>query len=169
MVSTDAANAAAPKEDAVHFSLAAGYARLGQFPRAIEQYDLWIASHPLDAKLYGALNWRCRARALGGIDLQRALQDCNQALKHAAKSSPFYAEAAYSRGLVWLRLGDYDRSIADYDASLKIAPHDAWSLYGRGIDKVRAKRTSEGEADIAQAKAISADIGDTFGRYGILP
>jgi tetratricopeptide (TPR) repeat protein/predicted aspartyl protease len=165
----DAANAAAPKEDAVHFSLAAGYMRLEQFPRAIEQYDLWIASHPLDAKLYGTLNLRCRARALGGIDLQRALQDCNQALSHAVKSSPFYADAADSRGLVWLRLGDYDKSVADFDACLKIAPRDAWSLYGRGIDKMRTKRTSEGEADIAQAKAISADIGDTFGRYGILP
>jgi len=165
----DAANTAARKEDAVHFSLAAGYARLGQFPRAIEQYDMWIASHPLDAKLYSALNWRCRVRALGGIDLQRALQDCNQALSHAMKSSPFYADAADSRGLVWLRLGDYDKSIADFDASLKITPRDAWSLYGRGIDKMRVKKTSEGEADIAQAKAISADIGDTFGRYGILP
>jgi tetratricopeptide (TPR) repeat protein/predicted aspartyl protease len=165
----DAANAAAGKEDAVHFSMAAEYARLGQFPRAIEQYDLWIASHPLDAKLYGALNWRCRARALAGIDLQGALQDCNQALSHALKSSPFYADAADSRGLVWLRLGEYDKSIADFDASLKITPRDAWSLYGRGIDKMRAKKTSEGEADIAQAKSISADIGDTFGRYGILP
>ncbi len=165
----DAANVAAPKEDAVHLALGAGYARLGQFSRAVEQYDLWIASHPLDAKLYGALSWRCRARALGGIDLQRALEDCNQALKHATKSSPFYAETADNRGLVWLRLGDYDKSIADYDASLKITPRDAWSLYGRGIDKMRAKKTSEGEADIAQAKTISADIGDSFGKYGILP
>jgi tetratricopeptide (TPR) repeat protein len=74
-----------------------------------------------------------------------------------------------SRGLVWLRLGDYDKSIADFDACLKIVPRDAWSLYGRGIDKMRAKRTSEGEADIAQAKAISAEIGNTFGGYGILP
>jgi tetratricopeptide (TPR) repeat protein/predicted aspartyl protease len=165
----DAANAAAPKEEAVHLALGAGYARLGQFSRAVEQYDLWIASHPMDANLYGALSWRCRARALGGIDLQRALEDCNQALKHAAKSSPLYAETADSRGLVWLRLGDYDKSIADYDASLKITPRDAWSLYGRGIDKMRAKKTSEGEADIAQAKTISADIGDSFGKYGILP
>jgi tetratricopeptide (TPR) repeat protein/predicted aspartyl protease len=165
----DAANAAAPKEDAAHFSLATGYMRLERFPRAIEQYDLWIASHPLDAKLYGALNMRCRARALGGVDLQLALDDCNQALRHAAKSSPFYADVTDSRGLVWLRLGDYDKSIADFDACLKIVPRDAWSLYGRGIDKMRAKRTSEGEADIAQAKAISAEIGNTFGGYGILP
>jgi tetratricopeptide (TPR) repeat protein/predicted aspartyl protease len=165
----NAANAAVPREDAVHFSLAAEYARLEQFPRAIEQYDLWIASHPLDAKLYHALSGRCRARALGGIDLQRALEDCSQALSHALKASPFYAEAAGNRGLVWLRLGDYDKSIADLDASLRITPRDAWSLYGRGIDKMRDKKTSDGEADIAQAKAISTGIADTFGRYGILP
>jgi tetratricopeptide (TPR) repeat protein len=98
-----------------------------------------------------------------------ALQDCNQALSHAKVSSPLYAEAANSRGLVWLRLKDYDKSIADFDASLNITPHDAWSLYGREIDEMRTKRTVDGEADIAQAKAISADIGDTFGRYGIVP
>jgi len=68
----DAANAAATKEDAVHFSLAAGYTRLSQFPRAKEQYDLWIASHPSDVKLYAALNGRCRVSALGGISRLRA-------------------------------------------------------------------------------------------------
>jgi len=34
---------------------------------------------------------------------------------------------------------------------------------------MRAKKTSDGQADIAQAKLISADIGDTFDKYGILP
>ena len=165
----DAAKVAAAKEDTVHFQIATGYGRLGLFAKAIEQYDLWIASHSQDVLLPAALDGRCRARALSGLDLQRALDDCNKALKYAVKSSPFYAAASNSRGLVWLRLGNYDRSIADYDASLKIAPRDAWSLYGRGIDKMRARRTSEGETDIAQAKAISAEIGDTFGKYGILP
>jgi tetratricopeptide (TPR) repeat protein/predicted aspartyl protease len=165
----NAANAAAPREDAAHYSMAADYVRLGRFTQAIEQYDLWIASHPVDAKLYSALVGRCRVRALGDISLQSALEDCNQALSHARKASPFYAEVLDTRGLVWLRLGDYDKSTADFDASLKITPRNAWSLYGRGIDKMRAKKTSDGQADIAQAKLISADIGDTFDKYGIVP
>jgi len=165
----DAANAAAPREDAAHYSMAAEYVRLGRFTQAIEQYDLWIASHPVDAKLYSALNGRCRVRALGNIAVQSALEDCNQALSHARKASPFYAEVLDARGLVWLRLGDYGKSSADFDASLKITPRNAWSLYGRGIDKMRAKKTADGEADIALAKLISADIGDTFDKYGISP
>ena len=40
-----------------------------------------------------------------------------------------------SRGLVRLRMGDLDKSIADYDAALKLQPHSAWSLYGRGLAK----------------------------------
>ena len=165
----NAASAAASKEDAAHFSMADGYVRLGRLTQAIEQYDLWIASHPVDAKLYFALNGRCRVRALGDVALQDALEDCNQALSHARKASPFYAEVLDARGLVWLRLGDYGKSSADFDASLKITPRNAWSLYGRGIDKMRANKSSDGEADIAQAKLISADIGDTFDKYGISP
>ena len=164
-----AANAAIPSEDAEHYSLAAGYTRLGELTRSIEQYDLWIASHPADVKLYRALNGRCRARALVGSDLSHALDDCNRALTHAITFSPLYADVAYSRGLVWLRLGHYDKSISDFNASLSARPLDPWSLYGRGIGKIRAKKVSEGEADIAQAKGLSADIGDSFGRYGILP
>jgi tetratricopeptide (TPR) repeat protein len=164
-----AANAVVPKEDALHFSLGGEYARLRLFPLAIEQFDLWIASHPLDVSLPAALNWRCRARALAGIDLQLALEDCNKALKHAAKPSPLFASASDSRGLVLLRLGNYDKSIADYDAALKIEPRDAWSLYGRGIDKIRVKKSSEGLADIEQAKAISPDIAESFGEDGVQP
>jgi hypothetical protein len=63
-----------------------------------------------------------------------------------------YAQVADSRGLVFLRLGEYDKSIGDYDASLKINAKDAWSLYGRGIDEVREHKTAEGQADMAQAR-----------------
>ena len=165
----NAANDAVPKEDAARYSLAGEYWRLGLFRQTIQQYDLWIVSHPVDVNLPSALNWRCRARALENVDLKIALDDCNKALKHAAKASPFYAEAANSRGLVFLRLGDYEKSIADYDASLKIKPRDAWALYARGLDEMRAKKISEGQADMAQATTISPKIGETFSDYGLLP
>ena len=165
----DAANTAASRADAAHYSLAAGYMRLGRFTRALEQFDLWIAFHPMDANLSFALSGRCRAGVLGNIALRDALTDCNKALSLARKSSPFYAEVLDNRGLVWLRLGEYDKSTADFDASLEITPRNAWSLYGRGIGKIRANKTSDGEADIAQAKVISPDIVDALGKYGILP
>jgi tetratricopeptide (TPR) repeat protein len=86
-----------------------------------------------------------------------------------ALASPFYADVSATRALLLFRLGDYDKSIADYDASLKIAPKNAFALYGRGIDELRKQKAPEGQADIAQAIALSLKIADSFDRHGIAP
>ena len=165
----DAANAILPKEDNERLTLASEYSNIGLFREAIEQYDLWSVSHPQDVRLPAAFEGRCRARALGDMELQRAVKDCDAALKHATKASPFYAEVSATRGLLLFRLGDYDKSIADYDASLKITPKNPSALYGRGIDKVRMQKAPEGQADIAQAIVLSPEIAESFSRRGITP
>jgi tetratricopeptide (TPR) repeat protein len=165
----DAADRDAPKEADVHLFLAQAYEHLDLPEASIAQYNLWIPTHQNDARMGGALNARCRERALQGEDLGKALTDCNDALKLSAKASPLSTRVLDSRGLVRLRLGDYDRSIADYDHSLKLAPKNAWSLYGRGVAKIRKHRTPEGEADIAAATAIWPGVGEEFKRRGIAP
>jgi tetratricopeptide (TPR) repeat protein len=74
---------------------------------------------------------------------------------------------ANSRGLVLLRMGDYDKSISDYDAALKISPKNPWSWYGRGIDKLRKQKISEGQSHIAQATSLWPKIGEEFNRHEI--
>jgi tetratricopeptide (TPR) repeat protein/predicted aspartyl protease len=165
----DAADATAPKQANERYQIALAYERADRSASAIAQLTLWIESHADDARLPDALNSRCWIRALDGSDLALALKDCNAALKLADKSSALYARVADSRGLVLLRMGDYDKSIADYDASLKIEARDAWSLYGRGIDKLRKHQTSAGEADMAQAAAIWPSVAEEFKRRGIVP
>jgi len=165
----DAVDRIAPKEADVRFSLAEAYERLDLLGPSIAQYVLWIPSHRDDARASQALNNRCWLRALQGEDLSGALSDCNDALRLSAKGSPLYARILDSRGLVRLRLGDYDKSIADYDDSLKLLPKDSWSLYGRGIAKIRKKQSADGEADIAAATAISSSIGEAFKRRGVVP
>ncbi|HMK86477.1 MAG TPA: aspartyl protease family protein [Steroidobacteraceae bacterium] len=165
----DAADSLAAKQSDERYRLAHDYARADLLERSVAEFDLWIDSHAEDARWPTALNGRCWARALLGTDLALALKDCNAALKRAAKSSPFYAQVADSRGLVLLRMGDYDKSIADYDASLEIKPKNAWSLYGRGVAELRKQKTSQGQADIAQATAFWPQIADEFERRGIAP
>jgi tetratricopeptide (TPR) repeat protein len=165
----DAADRIAPKEADVRFSLARAYSSLDLLAPSIAQYGLWILSHRDDARAGQALNNRCWLRALQGEDLSGALTDCNDALRLSDKGSSLYARTLDSRGLVQLRLGDYDKSIIDYDESLKLLPKDPWSLYGRGTAKIRKKKNAEGEADIAAATAISASIGEAFKRYKIVP
>jgi tetratricopeptide (TPR) repeat protein len=165
----DTADAAAPKEADERYQMAYVYQGADRLAPAIAQFRLWIDSHADDARLPNALNSRCWIRALEGEDLALALKDCNGALKRADKSSVFYAKVSDSRGLVFLRMGDYDKSIADYDASLKINAKNASSLYGRGIDKLRKQKTSEGDADIAQATAMGPQVVEEFKRRGIVP
>jgi tetratricopeptide (TPR) repeat protein/predicted aspartyl protease len=165
----DAMVRAVPKEADLHLFLARGYESLDRLPESIAQYDLWISAHADDSRMPEALTGRCWVRAVQGRDLDKALSDCNAALKRSAKASPLNARILDSRGLVRLRLGDYDKSLADYDASLKIRPKDASALYGRGIDELRKKKPAEGEADMAAAVNIQPKIADEFGRRGITP
>jgi hypothetical protein len=41
------------------------------------------------------------------------------------------------------------------------------SLYGRGVAKLKKGNADAGNADIAAAKAIRADIAEEFARYGV--
>ena len=140
------------------------YAQKGYLDKAIANYDTAIELRPNFAAHY---NQRCWFRAIDPhvqqSQLQRALADCNEALrlKHNAFDS---------RGFVYLKLGEYDRAITDYDANLKIDPKPVdyvGSLYGRGIAKLRKGDTSGGNADIAAAKAIQSDIAEEFAGYGV--
>jgi tetratricopeptide (TPR) repeat protein/predicted aspartyl protease len=165
----DSASRTATKQADSRYEMAEAYGRADRLSSAVEQFDLWIAAHVDDERIPYAQNGRCWARALMGGDLSLALKDCNAALKRAAKGSPLYARVSDSRGLVYLRLGDYPKSIADYDASIATAPKTAWSWYGRGIDKLREHQAAAGDADIAQAKSLVPTIAEKFTQYGIQP
>jgi len=139
------------------------YLRLDLPDAALGQFNQWIASHDQDVNLKMVLNSRCWARALMGTELDKALEDCDAAVK----SKPESAQYLDSRGLVYLRLGELDKALDDYKSALRINPKIAWSLYGRGIIRLRKGETEAGNADIAAAKAIYPSIVSDAKRYGI--
>lgn len=161
----DAAAAAAPRSSDRRLAIATGYQEAGEYSKAIAQYDLWIAAHPDDVRKPIALNGRCWARALGNISLDLALKDCNAALSAMAHNPSFLD----SRAMVRLRMGDYPHALADYDESVKGGAKSAWTFYGRGIVKLRLGRKGEGEADIAKAKSVDADIVEEAKKRGTAP
>jgi tetratricopeptide (TPR) repeat protein len=165
----DAVDKTAAQQADVRLELARAYERAGFLESSIAQYELWTASHQADSRFGGALGGLCVTRALLNEDLPKALRNCNDAFKLAAKGSPLAAGALGGRGLVRLRLGDTDKAIADFDDSLKLNPRNAWSLYARGIAKVRKSKTAEGEGDMAEAAKIAPHIADQFAKWGITP
>jgi tetratricopeptide (TPR) repeat protein/predicted aspartyl protease len=166
-IDLDAVDQSAAKEADVRFELAHVYAAVDLFDSALKQWDLWIRYHDQDPRVASALNGRCWDRASLGVDLAVALKDCNAAMKLTSNESE--GSVLDSRAFVYLRLNEYGKAIADYDARLKLNPKSAWSLYGRGIARIRENKTVEGRADVAQAVAIAPNIAEQFKKRGIAP
>ena len=136
--------------------------RKGEYERAITDQTEAIRFNPKHAK---AFNDRCWAATIVGRALQQALADCNESLRLDGNDP----DALASRGFTYLKLGQLADAIVDYDAALKVAPKHASSLYGRGVVKLRQGDVEGGNADLATATAIQANIADEFARYGVAP
>jgi tetratricopeptide (TPR) repeat protein len=144
----------------------AGYARSlsgqGKFQDAVVQYQKALDVAPAQGPYWSGLCW---ARAGTGQNLSRALQECNKALK----LQPGAPAALNSRGLVYLRLKQFGRAIADYDASLARGPLQASARFGRGLAWLHSGELKKGQTDIAEARRRDPEIDSLFGLLGILP
>jgi tetratricopeptide (TPR) repeat protein len=72
-----------------------------------------------------------------------------------------------SRGLTYLKMGQFDSAIEDYSSALRIEPKMASALYGRGLARLKKGDTAGGNADVAAAKQVEAKIADDFSQYGV--
>ena len=161
-----AADHAAPRGSEQRVHLGDLYQYADNMPAAIAEYSAWIDAHEReDVAMPRVLNARCWARGQWGQELERALDDCNKALRLRPNNAAFLD----SRGLVYLRQGNYDRAIADYDASLKVRPDAPWVLYCRGIAKERKGAPGAGQADIDAALAQQPAVAARAAKYGINP
>jgi tetratricopeptide (TPR) repeat protein len=145
------------------------YSVKGDRDRAMADYKEAIRrdSIPLDAGTREPilLNDRCWARAIAMIDLDAALADCNEALR----LRPEFTPARDSRAFLNLKRGVFRDALTDYDAVLKEMPMNSYSLYGRGVTKLRLGDRAGGNADIATAVAAEKGIRQEFAAYGVTP
>lgn len=152
--------ALAPSADA-WLRLAAMYDAAESYEPALASYDQWLRSHPEDHGRAAAFNGRCWARALLDRDLDKALGDCDAALR-LRPAEPAFLD---SRALVRLRRGKLDKALADYNAAVAAQPKNAWSLYARSVVERRIGNTAQAEADRAAAVAINPQVAERARRY----
>ncbi|USQ96691.1 aspartyl protease family protein [Caulobacter sp. RL271] len=141
--------------------LARLYSALDAPEQALTNYDLWLKSHPEDVGRAEALNGRCWARALLNRELDKAMSDCDAALR-LHPGDPAFLD---SRALVRFRRGELEKALVDYDAAVKGSPREAWSLYARGLVERRLGKVAEADADKAKALAINPDVAARIKRY----
>jgi tetratricopeptide (TPR) repeat protein/transglutaminase-like putative cysteine protease len=132
-----------------------------------KRFDLALADAEtivtLRPDIAASWNSRCWARAVAGVDLDKALADCNASLKLRPRS----ASILDSRALTQLRRGELKAALADYDAALAVEPKQAASLYGRGLVKQKLGDKAGGQADLQAAVAVEPEIAERFEGYGL--
>jgi tetratricopeptide (TPR) repeat protein/predicted aspartyl protease len=160
----DAAMKLSPGNSSLVAQVGAAYARAGLYEPALHELDGWILAHPKAEDLPQVLNIRCFTRAAWGKELDAALADCDAAMKRDKTS-----EVMENRGLVLLRMGRLDESIAQYTAAIRVQPRAAPALYGRGLAELKKGQKAEGEADLAAARAIAPGLAQQYKRFGLAP
>lgn len=144
----------APRQANMRLHLGDLYAAAGQFDSAIRQYGLWLEFHRADARVADALAARCSAQASLNTELDKALADCEAALRRRPDRMAFLSE----RALVELRLHRLDRAITDLDRVVHSEPQNPWAPYCRGVARAEKGDSTGAQADIGAARALQPDI-----------
>lgn len=182
----DAVDRSAPQEADIRLQLSRQYIYIAQYAGAVHQLDLWIRYHPQDVRIYEALGSRCWARAAANMALDQALADCNGAMhaqlaeSHSAfwrfthRNAPGPSWLMSNRSFVYLRLGDFDKAIADDNDSLantdpRESDERARTLYVRALAELRKGLQSRGQADLAAARKLRPDIDKQYAGMGLTP
>jgi Flp pilus assembly protein TadD len=74
-----------------------------------------------------------------------------------------------SRAFVAFRQGRWQAAIDDYSAALAKDPKLSSSLYMRGVAKMRAGDSVNGQSDINAAASADSNIADQYASYGVTP
>jgi TonB family protein len=142
-----------------YIARAEAYFKAGQQDRAAADLD--------SAMRVTSTSYQAYARCLYFTRIgkpQDGLVECNKAVTLLPRES----QNLNNRGITYLKLGQYERAIQDYDAALRINARLAPSLYGRGVAKQK-RGDAKGESDLKAARAIDPMIGEQMAEIGVMP
>ncbi len=153
----------APTNKNLILEIAQAYESQHEYATAIVDFDHWIIENSRDERLPDVLGQRCWSRAALGVDLPLALADCNQAIRRGGDSFV----ARNSRAVVQLKMGNFDKAIADFDVAIKRQPKDARAYYGRGLAEARKGLSSRSQLDLKTAVDMDAEVAAHYKNIGL--
>lgn len=104
----------------------------------------------------------CWEKAVAGVMLESALDDCREALK----LSPGAGAYLDSLGMVLLKLGRLDEALEAYNQAVA-KDTGAATFMGRALVYLRKGDQARAESDAAAARRLHADIDAKFAGYGL--
>lgn len=136
------------------------YAVTGDTNAALADVDHYFKYRSNDPAAY---NYSCWIRAIIGKELDRALSDCNVALKAFPDNENFLD----SRGLAEFKKGDLKSAAADYGEALEKNPYMVTSRYMLGYIKTLNGDAGSGNDDINIALKWDPLIVQRLTAYGV--
>jgi tetratricopeptide (TPR) repeat protein len=134
------------------------YRLLGEYRRAIEDFDQALALSPEDAYIYGS-----RGVAYSySEDYQQALRDFNRVLELDPQSAWSYA----SRGKTYHFLKGYQQALEDFDRALALNPNYAWTYANRGKTYFALKEYQKAIEDYDRAIGLWPSYTWAYARRG---
>lgn len=137
------------------------YASMGKYDEAMADADKAVGMRQSGPD---ALGVRCWVHALAGKGLDAGLADCNAALEGKPSDR---AGILDSKGLILFKLGRMPEALAAYSDAVAANGQQAPSLYMRGVIKKLTGNAAGGDADIAAATAIDADVAGRVAGTGV--
>ncbi len=134
------------------------YAALGEYRKAIADFDQAIAMDPKSAAL--RVNRGNAYRDSGELD--KALRDYNAALER----DPRNVIALNNRGLIFSAKGDYDQAMLDFSAAIRIRPDFAEALNHRGVVSWKQGKVDEAERDYKAAIELKRGLAEPYLNLG---
>ena len=94
----------------------------------------------------------------------RIILGCSALIESGQETNTSVAKAFDNRGVAYMRKGDYDRAIRDYDDALRLNPNSANAFYNRGLTNRLKGDYDHAIQDYNQALRLKPGDADSF--YG---
>jgi tetratricopeptide (TPR) repeat protein len=147
----------------MHGSRGLSYFRLRDYPHAIHDFDVVIATARKADYRRDTFRARGMAHYFNG-DYARAVAD------YTAAMPPPDAVTLGNRGLARLKLHDFAAARRDYDAALALKPDVPQALFGRGLAAYALGNKAAADRDFAAARKLFPGVDDIFKGEGfVLP
>ena len=170
------------------------YAKLGDYGRAVEDYDGAIKINPRCAEAY--YNRGAAYAKLG--DYRRAVEDYDRAIEidpecvlayvyrgaayielanpeqalsdydRAIALDPANPDGYANRGGAYAKLGNYRQAVSDFDRAIEINPEYAWAYNGRGASYAKLGNRSQAISDYDKAIEIKPEYAEAHYNRGVL-
>jgi tetratricopeptide (TPR) repeat protein len=110
-----------------------------------------FAAHASVLTVGGAYAYSCYQAADGDGATTASLDACSRALNEEALTPQDRAATHVNRGILLLRRANLDQADADFDAALKLSPHEAEAWLNKAILNARYRRSADALPYVAKA------------------